>query len=56
MNNTKNRKKRIVCFETPYTPNISTNISRELFSLLGKHFSETHQLHKLFNCNNVKVS
>ena len=56
MKNTKNRKKRIVCFEPPYTPNISTNISRELFSLLGKHFSETHQLHKLFNRNNVKVS
>ena len=28
---------------------------KKLFSLLGKHFPKTHQLHKLFNRNNVKV-
>ena len=27
-----------------------------MFSLLGKHFRKTHQLHKLFNRNNGKVS
>ena len=29
---------------------------KKFFSLLGKHFPKTHQLHKLFNRNNVKVS
>ena len=28
----------------------------KFFSLLGKHFPKTHQLHKLFNRNNVKVT
>ena len=32
------------------------NIGKTFFSLLGKHFPKTYQLHKLFNRNNVKVS
>ena len=28
----------------------------KFFSLLGKHFPKTHQLHKLFNRNNVEFS
>ena len=36
--------------------NVSTNIGKKFFSLLGKDFPKTHQLHKLFNSNNVKVS
>ena len=36
--------------------NDSLNVSTNIFSLLGKHFPKTHQLHKLLNCNNVKVS
>ena len=55
-NNTKNRKRKIIYFNPPYTLNISTNIGKKFFSLLGKHFPKTHQLHKLFSHNNVKVS
>ena len=55
--NTKNRKKKTIWFNPPYIRlNFSTNIGNKFFSLLGKHFSKTHQLHKLFNHNNVKVS
>ena len=52
----KNRKRKIIWFNPPFSLNISTNIGKKLFSLLGKHFPITHQLHKLFNRNNVKVS
>ena len=55
-NNTKNRKRNIIWFNPPFSLNVSTNIGKKFFSLLGKHFPKTHQLHKLFNRNNVKVS
>ena len=55
-NNTKNRKRNIIWFNPPFSLNVSTNISKKFFSLLSKHFSKTHQLHKLFNHNNVKVT
>ena len=55
-NNTKKRKRKITWFNPPFSLNVSTNIGKKFFSLLGKHFPKTHQLHKLFNCNNVKVS
>ena len=54
--NNKNRKRKIIWFNPPFSLNASTNIGKKFFSLLGKHFRKTHQLHKLFNCNNVKVS
>ena len=54
--NTKNRKRKIIWFNPPFSLNVSTNIGKKFFSLLGKHFPKTHQLHKLFNRNNVKVS
>ena len=54
-NNTNNRKRKIIWFNPPYSLNVSTNISKKFFILLVKHFRKTHQLHKLFNRNNVKV-
>ena len=54
-NNIKKRERNI-WFNPPFSLNVSTNIGKKLFSLLGKHFPKTHQLHKLFNRNNVKVS
>ena len=55
-NNTKKRKRKIIWFNPPFSLNVSTNIGKKFFSLLGKHFAKTNQLHKLFNRNNVKVS
>ena len=54
--NTKNRKRKIIWFNPPFSLNVSTNISKRFFSLLGEHFPKTHQLHKLFNRNDVNVS
>ena len=55
-NSTKNSKRKFVWFNPPFSLNVSTNIGKKFRSLLGKHFSKTHQLFKLFNRNNVKVS
>ena len=54
-NNAKNRKRKIIWSNPPFTLNVSTNIGKKFFILLGKHFPKAHQLHKLFNRNNVKV-
>ena len=53
---TKKRKRKIIWFNPPFSLNVSTNIGKKFFSLLGKHFPKTHQLHKLLKRNNVKVS
>ena len=55
-NNTEKRKRKIIWFNPTFSLNVSTNIGKNFFSLSGKHFPKTHQLHKLFNRNNVKVS
>ena len=55
-NTAENRKRKITWFHPTFSVNVSTNIDKKVFSLLGKHFPKTHQLHKLFNLNNVKVS
>ena len=55
-NNAKNRKRKIIWFNPPLNLNVSTNIGKKFFSLLGKHFSKTHQLQNLLNRNNLKVS
>ena len=55
-NNRKQRKRKVIWFNPPYSLSFSTNIGKNFFSLLGKHFPKVHQLHKLFNRNNVKVS
>ena len=54
--NTKNGKRKIIWFNPTFSLNVSRNIGKKFFSLLGKHFQKTNQLHKLFNRNNVKVS
>ena len=55
-NNNKNRRRKIIWFNSPFSLNVSTNIGKKFFSLLGKYFLKKHQLHKLFIRNNVKVS
>ena len=52
----KIEKRKIIWFNPLISLNVSTNIGKQCFSLLGKHVPKTHQLHELFNRNNVKVS
>ena len=46
----------IIWFHPPFSFNVSTNIDRTFFSVLGKNFTKSHQLHKLFNRSKAKVS
>ena len=52
-NNNKNKRRKIIWFNPPFSLNVSINIGKKL---LGKHFPKTHQLHKLLNRNIVQVS
>ena len=52
----KNRPRKIVWFNPPYSCNVKTNVGAQFLSLLNKHFPKDHPLHKVINRNNIKVS
>ena len=52
----KNRGRKVVWFNPPYSCNVATNIGKKFLLLLDKHFSKAQKLSKVFNRNNVKVS
>ena len=52
----KNRKRKIICFNPPYSSNISTNNGKSFLTILDRHFLKSHKLYKIFNWNNVKIS
>ena len=58
INNTqnRNRKRKIIWFNPPYSKNVTTKIGKYFLNLLDKHFPKNHKYHKLFNRNNVKIS
>ena len=47
------RKQKIIWFNPPFNSAVSTNIGKEFFKLLNKHFPKHH---KICNWNNVKLS
>ena len=49
----RNRSRKIICFNPPFSINVKSNIAREFLHLINKHFPKKHRLHKLFNSNNV---
>ena len=50
------RKRRIICFNPPFSKRIKTNIGKVFLQLLSKHFPKNHKIHKIFNRNIVKTS
>ena len=48
----KNRKRKIIWFNTPF----SKSVKRTFLRLLSKHFLRNHTMHKIFNRNIVKIS
>ena len=52
----KNRNKKILWFNPPYSGNLKTNIGRIFLRLIEKHFLGHHKYRKLFNRNNIKIS
>ena len=45
----RNRRRKIVWFNPPYSKNVATNIGKEFFNLLQVHFPRQHPFHSLFN-------
>jgi len=52
----KQRKRKIIWFNPPFSKNVSTKVGNHFLKLINKHFPRHHKFHKLFNKNNVKVS
>ena len=55
-NDNKQRKRKIIWYNPPYSTNIKTNIGKAFLNLIKKHFPKTNKLHKIFNKNTVKIS
>ena len=56
VNKKKNRKRKIIWFNPPYSKSVQTNIRKTFLRLLQKHFPKNQRFHKIFNKNTVKVS
>ena len=55
-NQKRKRKRNIIWFNPPYSKNVKTNIGKTFLQLVSKHFPKTHDMHKIFNKNTVKIS
>ena len=53
---TKQRKRKIIWFNPPYSKDVSTKVGNQFLILINKHFPRHHKFYKQFNKNNVKVS
>ena len=51
-----NRKRNTIWFNPPYSKNVQTNVAKTFLNLIKKPFPPNHNLHPIFNKNNVKVS
>ena len=52
----RNRTRKIVWFNPPYSKNVATNIGKEFLNIIRVHFPTQHPFHRLFNRNTVKLS
>jgi len=52
----KQRKKKIIWFNPPWSQNIKTNIGGKFLSMVRKHFKKGTPLYHLFNTKRLKVS
>ena len=50
------RKRKIIWFNSPFSMNVKTNAGKTFLKLLQRHFPKRHPMHKIFNCNMVKIS
>ena len=54
--NSRNRNRKIIWFNPPFSQNVKTNIGKVFIKLIKKHFPKHHKLHKIFNTNTIKLS
>ena len=50
----RQRKRNILWFNPPFSKSVVTKIGKIFLRLIDKHFPPHHNLHKLFNQNNLK--
>ena len=56
-NNTrKQRKRKIIWFNHPFSTTVKTKIGKIFLEILDKHFPRSSEFHKIFNRNTVKIS
>ena len=52
----RNRNRKVIWFNPPYSLNVKRNISKVFLKLVRKHFHRSHKLSKIFNLNSIKIS
>ena len=52
----RNRNRKVIWFNPPYSLNVKLNIGKVFLNLVRKHFPRSHQLMKIFNLNTIKIS
>ena len=52
----RNRNKKVIWFNPPYSQNVETNIGKLFIKLVSKHFPKNRKYHKMFNLNTLKLS
>ena len=55
-NTRRNRNRKVIWFNPPFSLNVNTNIGKEFFKLIRKHFPRNHSFGKIFNLNTIKIS
>ena len=55
-NTRRNRNRKVIWFNPPYSLNVKTNISKVFLKLVRKHFPRSHKFNKIFNLNTIKIS
>ena len=55
-NTRRNRNRKMIWFNPPFSLNVKTDIGKEFFKLIRKHFPRNHSFSKMFNLNTIKIS
>ena len=55
-NSQRNRNRKVIWFNPPYSQNVKTNIGKLFIKLMRKHFRKNSKYHKIFNLNTLKLS
>ena len=53
---TRKRKRKILWYNPPFSRNVQTNIEKQFFALINKHFGKHSRYHKALNRNTPKLS
>ena len=55
-NTKRNRLRKVIWFNPPFSQNVKTNIGKTFLKLVKQHFPTQHKLNKIFNKNTLNLS